>query len=98
MSKRLDYSQIAPAVVKALGGVYGYVPQSNKLAATLIPLVYLRVSGINNCACCLDMPTRDPLKSGQKIEKLGLVQPWAEAGDLFDARECAALAWAETVT
>src|SRR3954452_1547541 len=97
MSKRLDYSQIAPAGVKALGGVYGYVAQS-KLPATLINLVYLRISQINNCAYCLDMHTRDLLKKGQKIEKLALVQAWAEAGNLFDERERAALAWAETVT
>lgn len=97
MSKRLDYNHIAPTGAKALGGVYGYVMQS-KLPATLVTLVYLRVSQINNCAYCLDMHTRDLLKSGQKIEKLALVQAWAEAGDLFDARERAALAWAETVT
>src|ERR1700704_6321272 len=59
---------------------------------------YLRVSQINNCAYCLDMHTRDLLKKGQKIEKLALVQAWAEGGNLFDARERAALAWAETVT
>jgi hypothetical protein len=29
MSKRLDYTQIAPAGIKALGGVYGYVAQSS---------------------------------------------------------------------
>jgi AhpD family alkylhydroperoxidase len=97
MTKRLDYNQIAPAGTKALGGVYGYVMQS-KLPATLVNLVYLRTSQINNCAYCLDMHTRDLLKQGQKIEKLALVQAWAEAGDLFDARERAALAWAETVT
>ena len=97
MSKRLDYNQIAPAGVIALGGVYGYVMQS-KLPAVLVNLVYLRVSQINNCAYCLDMHTRDLLKKGQKIEKLALVQAWAEAGNLFDARERAALAWAETVT
>jgi AhpD family alkylhydroperoxidase len=97
MSKRLDYNQIAPAGAKALGGVYGYVMQSN-LPATLINLVYLRVSQINNCAYCLDMHTRELLKSGQKIEKLTLLQAWAEAGTLFDERERAALAWAETVT
>jgi alkylhydroperoxidase family enzyme len=44
------------------------------------------------------MHTRDLLKKGQKIEKLALVQAWAEAGNLFDERERAALAWAETVT
>lgn len=97
MSMRLDYTNIAPAGVKALGGVYGYVSQS-KLPATLINLVYLRVSQINNCAYCLDMHTRELLRIGQKIEKLALVQAWAEAGHLFDQRERAALAWAETVT
>jgi AhpD family alkylhydroperoxidase len=97
MTKRLDYNHVAPAGVKALGGVYGYVLQSS-LPATLILLVYLRVSQINNCAYCLDMHTRELLKHGQKIEKLALVQAWAEAGSLFDERERAALAWAETVT
>jgi AhpD family alkylhydroperoxidase len=97
MTKRLDYNQIAPAGIKALGGVYGYIMQSG-LSAVLVDLVYLRISQINNCAYCLDMHTRDLLKKGQKIEKLALVQAWAEAGNLFDERERAALAWAETVT
>ncbi|APG11631.1 MULTISPECIES: carboxymuconolactone decarboxylase family protein [Bradyrhizobium] len=97
MTGRLDYDRIAPAGVKALGGVYGYIMQSN-LPAALINLVYLRVSQINNCAYCLDMHMRDLLKSGVKIEKLALLQAWEEAGNLFDARERAALAWAETVT
>jgi AhpD family alkylhydroperoxidase len=97
MTMRLDYNRIAPAGAKALGGVYGYVLQS-KLPATLINLVFLRISQINNCAYCLDMHTRELLKSGQKIEKLALLQAWAEAGTLFDERERAALAWAETVT
>jgi len=97
MSKRLDYNHIAPAGMKALGGAYGYVMQS-KLPASLILLVYLRVSQINNCAYCLDMHTRELLKNGLKTEKLALVQASAEAGNLFDERERAALAWAETVT
>lgn len=61
MSKRLDYNQIAPAGVKALGGVYGYIMQSS-LPSELVDLVYLRISQINNCAYCLDMHTRDLLK------------------------------------
>lgn len=97
MSARLDYNQIAPAGAKALGGVYGYVMQSG-IPAVLLELVYLRVSQINNCAYCLDMHTRDLLKKGQQIEKLALLQAWREAGYLFDERERAALAWAETVT
>ncbi|WP_175666280.1 carboxymuconolactone decarboxylase family protein [Burkholderia ambifaria] len=97
MSKRLDYNQIAPAGVKALGGVYGYVMQSG-LSPVLVDLIYLRVSQINNCAYCLDMHTRDLVKKGVKVEKLALVQAWREAGNLFDERERAALAWAESVT
>ncbi|MEX3977299.1 carboxymuconolactone decarboxylase family protein, partial [Paraburkholderia caribensis] len=93
----LDYAQIAPAGVKALGGVYGYVMQSD-LSPVLVDLVYLRVSQINNCAYCLDMHTRDLMKKGVEIEKLALVQAWREGGDLFDLRERAALAWAESVT
>ncbi len=97
MSKRLDYNQIAPAGIKALGGVYGYILQS-RLSATLIELVYLRISQINNCAYCLDMHTRELLKKGEKVEKIALLQAWREAGNFFDERERAALAWAETVT
>ena len=97
MHKRLDYTQIAPAGIKALGSVYGYVMNSG-LPAELIELVFLRTSQINNCAYCLDMHTRDLLAKGVPIEKLALVQAWAEAGNLFDDRERAALAWAESVT
>ncbi|WP_445289493.1 carboxymuconolactone decarboxylase family protein [Variovorax atrisoli] len=97
MTMRLDYNQLAPAGAKALGTLYGYVSQSG-LSPTLVDLVYLRVSQINNCAFCLDMHTRDLLKKGLPIEKLALLQAWREAGDLFDPRERTALAWAESVT
>lgn len=97
MTQRLDYNQIAPSGAKALGGVYGYVMQSN-LPPWLVDLVYLRISQINNCAYCLDMHTRELLKKGVAVEKLALLQAWPEAGELFDARERAALAWAESVT
>jgi len=97
MTHRLDYNQIAPSGAKALGSVYGYVMQSG-LPPVLVDLVYLRISQINNCAYCLDMHARDLLNKGVSIEKLALVQAWSEAGALFDERERAALAWAESVT
>ena len=97
MTMRLDYNQLAPAGAKALGTLYGYIAQSG-LSPALVDLVYLRVSQINNCAFCLDMHTRDLLKKGLPIEKLALLQAWREAGNLFDPRERAALAWAESVT
>jgi AhpD family alkylhydroperoxidase len=97
MSERIDYTHVAPGGIKALGGVYGYVLQSG-LPAVLVELVYLRVSQINGCAYCLDLHTRDLLKKGVTSEKLALVQVWREAGGVFDERERAALAWAESVT
>lgn len=97
MTTRLDYAHVAPGGAKALSSVYGYVAQSG-LSPVLVDLVYLRVSQINNCAYCLDLHTRDLLKRGVKVEKIALVQAWAEAGPLFDERERAALAWAESVT
>jgi AhpD family alkylhydroperoxidase len=97
MTQRLNYTTIAPVGVKALGGVYAYIAQSN-LPAQLVNQVYLRVSQINGCAYCIDMHSRDLLKGGLAVEKLVLVAAWREAGSLFDSRERAALAWAETVT
>jgi AhpD family alkylhydroperoxidase len=97
VSIRIDYQSVAPAGVKALGGVYGYILQCG-LDRVLVDLVYLRVSQINGCAYCLDLHTRDLIKKGVGIEKLALVQAWREGGVVFDKRERAALAWAETVT
>jgi AhpD family alkylhydroperoxidase len=97
MSLRIDYTNASPAGLKALGSVYGYVAQSG-LGTPLIDLVYLRISQINGCAYCLDMHTRALIKEGVTIEKLALLQAWREADKLFDARERAALAWAESVT
>jgi AhpD family alkylhydroperoxidase len=97
MSNRIDYAKASPEGFKAFGGVYASILKSG-LPKELVNLVYLRVSQINGCAFCIDMHTRDLLKSGLAVDKLMLVQAWREADDLFDPRERAALAWAETVT
>ncbi len=97
MSQRMNYNTAAPAGMKALGAVYGYVRQSG-LPARMIDLGFLRVSQINGCAYCIDSHSRDLLKAGLPIEHLVLVAAWREAGDFFDEQEKAALAWAEVVT
>lgn len=97
MSNRIDYSAISPETYKAFGGVYVSLQKSG-LAKELVDLVYLRVSQINGCAYCIDMHSRDLLKQGVSVEKLVLVPVWHDVPKVFTRRECAALAWAETVT
>jgi AhpD family alkylhydroperoxidase len=97
VSNRLNYAKASPEGFKALGGVYAFVQKSG-LPKQLVDLAYLRVSQINGCAYCIDMHSRDLLKSGLAVDKLVLVPVWRDAGEVFSIRERAALAWAETVT
>ena len=97
VSNRLDYAKASPEGFRAFGGVYVFIQKSG-LPKQLVDLVYLRVSQINGCAYCIDMHSRDLLKSGLAVDKLVLVPVWRDAGEVFSIRERAALAWAETVT
>ena len=97
MTNRINYAKTSPEGFKAFGGVYVSIQKSG-LPKELVDTVYLRVSQINGCAYCIDMHTRDLLKSGMSVEKLVLVPVWHDARDVFSARERAALAWAESVT
>ena len=97
MSNRIDYAKASPEGYKAFGGVHA-VLQKSGLPKELIDLVYLRVSQINGCAFCIDMHSRDLLKSGLATDKLVLVPVWRHAGEVFSRRERVALGWAEAVT
>jgi len=96
MSNRIDYMKIAPDAMKGFVAVYGYLAQSG-LDKHLIDLVFLRVSQINGCAFCIDMHSQDMRKHGVPFEKLILTSAWRESGDVFNKREQAALAWAESL-
>jgi AhpD family alkylhydroperoxidase len=97
MTQRINYAEVAPRGVKVLAGTHAYVSQSG-LAPELLTAVNLRVSLINGCAYCIDLHSRELRELGVSSEKIALVPVWHEAGQLFDEREKAALAWAETVT
>src|SRR3954451_15683303 len=97
MNNRIDYAKASPEGFKAFGGVYVHLQKSG-LPKQLVDLVYLRISQINGCAYCIDMHSRDLLKSGIAVDKLVLVPVWRDAGEVFSARERSALAWTETVT
>lgn len=97
MTQRIDYAKASADGYKAFGAVYATL-QKGSLPKELIDLVYLRVSQINGCAFCIDMHSRDLLKSGVSVEKLVLIPVWHESGNVFNTRERAALHWAESVT
>lgn len=94
---RLTWHDVAPQGARALFGVHHYVTQSTGLPEELIHLVFLRVSQINGCAHCIDLHTRDLLKT-MPVEKVVLVPVWAEVPHLFPPQYRAALVWAEVVT
>jgi len=93
---RLAWHQLAPQAYKAMGGVAAVLSDST-LGRKLIDLVQLRVSQINGCAYCVDKHARDLLALGEDFQRLNSLQTWHEVG-LFDARERAALRWAESLT
>lgn len=94
---RLNWPEVSPAGAKALYGVHHYVLHSTGLPEELIHLVFLRVSQINGCAHCIDMHTRDLLKT-MAADKVALLPVWEEVPHLFSDKYRAALAWAEEVT
>ncbi|SFM32105.1 carboxymuconolactone decarboxylase family protein [Variovorax sp. OV329] len=93
---RLPWNQLAPQAYKAMGGVAAALADST-LGKKLIDLVQLRVSQINGCAYCVDMHARDLLKMGEDLQRVNSLSTWHEVG-LYDARERAALQWAESLT
>ena len=94
---RLVWNEVAPQGAKALFSIHQYIMTGTNLSHELIHLVFLRVSQINGCAHCIDLHTRDLLKT-MPLEKVVLLPVWAEVPHLFSDQYRAALAWAEEVT
>ncbi|MDQ2823729.1 MAG: carboxymuconolactone decarboxylase family protein [Pseudomonadota bacterium] len=92
---RIPLFTLAPASLKAMIALSGSTRHST-LGVRLIELVYLRVSQVNGCGVCVDMHWRDLIRQGVEPRHLNAVAGWREA-PFFDARERAALAWADAV-
>jgi AhpD family alkylhydroperoxidase len=90
------FQKTAPAAQAALLAM-GKSADESGLDKAVVELTKLRVSQINNCAFCLQIHLNVSRKLGVPQEKLDLVATWHEAG-IFSEKECAALAWAETLT
>ncbi len=94
MSQRINYRSVAPDVYEAMT----HLGTSSSLDVPLIELVNIRASQINGCASCLSIHVPEGRRSGLTDEQIDLLAVWREAGEIFSARERAALAWAESLT
>lgn len=95
---RSNWFTVSPDGAKAIGQLHHFATTGTALPEKLLHLVFLRVSQLNGCAHCIDIHSRDLLKTGMSVDTLVLVPVWHEATYLFNEKERAALAWAEEIT
>jgi AhpD family alkylhydroperoxidase len=67
------------------------------LEPSLIELVKIRASQINECANCINMHTVEARAQGETEQRIYLLSAWREA-PCYTGRERAALAWTEALT
>lgn len=96
MKSRLNYYEAAPDALKAMMGLERYVHHSD-LEDSLIELVKMRASQLNQCAYCIDMHSKDARKAGETEQRLYALSAWRET-PFFSERERAALEWTEALT
>ena len=76
---------------------YGKKVAGMGLEKSLVNLVEIRASQINGCAVCLHMHIEDALNSGERPNRLHMLDAWRESS-LYSDRERAALGWTEAFT
>jgi len=96
MSNRIKFRQVAPGAAKALDDIPAYLAHCG-LDRNLRLLVEIRVSQMNGCAYCTDRHINEARAAGEMQQRLDCLAIWRET-PFFDARERAALTWAESLT
>lgn len=96
MSARIEWAKQVPEAYKAMVGLEQALAKSG-LEVSLLELIRLRASQINGCAYCVNMHANDARKAGETEARLQTLSVWKET-NFFTARECAVLAWVESLT
>lgn len=96
MENRLNMLALQPDAYKAMYSLEGFLKNS-QLSKVHKELIKMRASQINGCAYCLDMHSKEALKTGETVERLMLLSAWKES-NLFTAEEKIILALTEAVT
>lgn len=95
MTAKLDPFAAAPSVMKPWFAASAAI--NDALDPTLVELVKIRSSQLNQCANCLNMHTADARAKGESEQRLHLLAAWRDA-PCYTPRERAALAWTDALT
>lgn len=88
----------SPALFATVALLYGAIDRkSSPIDPPLRALITVRVSQINGCAFCVDINSATLLRRGVSMAKVEDLAHW-QTSALFEERERAALAYAETMT
>jgi AhpD family alkylhydroperoxidase len=96
MKHRIDYYDASPTAMHALIALELAVA-ARGLDSSLLQLVKLRASQINQCAFCIDVESAEALRGGELARRLTALALWRDS-PLFSDQERAALAWTEQLT
>lgn len=96
MTTRIDQARQSPEIFKKFVE-FSMALRKGAIETGLRDLVNIRVSQINGCAMCVDMHSKEAKIHGERELRLYHLVIWRES-PLFNARERAALAWAEVLT
>jgi len=95
--RRLKYGQLAPEGLAKMRELEHYLNTGAGLEPSLLGLVRLRASLLNECEYCILVHTAELQKLNETEERIATVPEWRDS-DLYTKRERAALAWTEAVT
>lgn len=88
----------SPRLFLGVAVLYGTIDRrSSPIDPALRSLITVCVSQINGCRFCVDLNTATLLKRGAGLDKIEALQSWRDSSK-FEARERAALAYAEAMT
>ncbi|MHA4847379.1 carboxymuconolactone decarboxylase family protein [Flavitalea antarctica] len=96
METRVNIEKTKPEAYKTMFGLSMAISKS-ALSPIQKQLIKVRASQINSCAFCINMHTKEALKSGETQQRLFLLSAWKET-TIFSEEEKALLAMTEEVT
>jgi AhpD family alkylhydroperoxidase len=97
MNARIDFTRYLPSNLGRAMLALSAASQASGLEGSLLELVRMRASQINQCAYCIDMHTKDARAHGETEQRLYALSAWRET-PFYTERERAALDWTEAVT